>query len=648
MKLIDAWLKLNIIFGKIQYFSELVFNDPWKIIGLQKRLGNRFAYKFWELCYRLCWLPYKIAYKVFLLMPDYIKISIRTSGPRWLRGVSNRRSSARRYLKKGVSLDSFFEILKLRDCNYVILRWWEGLPVVATGEDIDILIADEDRDKINDLLTVDREGQPLDLYTITGSRGGAFHDTTYFSSMLSNSILKTRILYKNKYYVPDDAHYFFSMAYHAIFHKGQNSLLPGFQQGAELTPEHDYTATLENLSHKMGGGININVSSLINILDERDFLPTPDALTLLAGVQPSLKELRAPLFCNAIESELSIFVLRHECIEQGYLDNIKKIIVSRFKFDILYETKLSKDQAHYLQVNMRGANWERGPYRKSGGGPAHVIVALDYYPEPLSERLNSEYPRFTNKHLLLCKRELRKELNYDCGFFHAYNPVHTADNEMESLWFLRRIMEKTDYSRLLNNLEMIRNNWKTKFPILDVASKGRRAKVELVWFNNRPAIKKTFKMWAVRYLERESFAADQLRENIGYIPRLLDRGEYYIITEYHSKKVHSDNACEFKALALTHKEDLKKFLVALWRAGYAHLNLTPSNIILSHDGLYVIDFEFLYKYPSSKPVFLESYDVTGVPIDFDDDLPAGYCRKRNSFVGQWRWVFGSVGNFFAE
>jgi len=646
MKLINAYLKLNRYFGVMQYFFELIFNDPKKIINLQKRWRNRVAYKFWELCYQLCRMPYKIAYKLFSLMPNYIKVSIRTMRPRWLRGLSNRRSSARRYLKKGVSLDSFFEIMNSRDCNYVILRWWVRLPFVAAGEDIDILIADEDRDKINDLLTVDMEGQPLDLYTITGSRGGAFHDTTYFPTRLSNSILKTRIFYKNKYYVPDDAHYFFSMAYHAIFHKGQNSLIPGFQQRSELTPEHDYTAILENLSHKMGGGININVNCLINVLDERDFLPTPDALTLLVGVQPSLKELQAPLFCDARGGELSIFVLRHECIEQGYLDNIKKIIVSRFRFDILYETKLSKDQAHYLELNMRGANWGSGPYRKSGGGPAYVIVAFDYYPEPLSKRLNSEYPRFTNKRLLLCKRELRKDLNYDCGFFHAYNPVHTADNEMESLWFLRRIMEGTDYSRLLNNLEMIRSNWETKLPILDVVSKGRRAKVELVLFNNRTAIKKTFRMWAVRYLEREHIAADKLRENIGYIPRLFDRGEYYIITEYHPKKVHSDNTSEFKALALTHKEDLKKFLVALWRAGYAHLNLTPSNIVLSHDGFYVIDFEFLYKYAGSKPAFLESYDVAGVPDDFDGDLPAGYCRKRNAFVAQWRWVFGSVGNFF--
>src|SRR5690606_15250572 len=61
--------------------------------------------------------------------------------------------SPRVYIRKGIGRMEFFEILHQRKIDYVLLRWWEDLPEIPEGEDMDILIKDEHRDLIQDLLT---------------------------------------------------------------------------------------------------------------------------------------------------------------------------------------------------------------------------------------------------------------------------------------------------------------------------------------------------------------------------------------------------------------------------------------------------------------------------------------------------------------
>src|SRR5690554_3153675 len=61
--------------------------------------------------------------------------------------------SPRVYIKKGIGRMEFFEILHNRKINYVLLRWWEDLPEIPEGEDLDILVRDEHRDLMNDLVT---------------------------------------------------------------------------------------------------------------------------------------------------------------------------------------------------------------------------------------------------------------------------------------------------------------------------------------------------------------------------------------------------------------------------------------------------------------------------------------------------------------
>src|SRR5690554_6927097 len=69
--------------------------------------------------------------------------------------------SARVFVRRGFSRMEFFEILHQRKIEYVLLRWWHDLPEMPDGEDMDILIKDEHRDLINDLITFRDNGTGL-------------------------------------------------------------------------------------------------------------------------------------------------------------------------------------------------------------------------------------------------------------------------------------------------------------------------------------------------------------------------------------------------------------------------------------------------------------------------------------------------------
>ncbi len=153
----------------------------------------------------------------------------------------------RRYLHPNLTIELFFEKLKKRDIRYVVLRWFEHLPEVKNGEDIDLLVHDEDIAAMRDLFSIDPRQQPFDVYSVSGLPGSNYRDTPYYSPHLAEKVLESRTWLNNLYAVPDKHYHFLSLAYHALFHKGKHAGIPNRQFQDFVVPEHDYVQHLKAL-----------------------------------------------------------------------------------------------------------------------------------------------------------------------------------------------------------------------------------------------------------------------------------------------------------------------------------------------------------------------------------------------------------------
>lgn len=200
-----------------------------------------------------------------------------------------RRTGARRYISDGISVSDFLEELHVKKVNYVVLRWYESLPEVAPGEDIDILVADEDVSKLKPLLKGKKgRHQPVDLYSVSGLPGSAYNRLPYYQPEIAKDILNRSVIWSGLCRVPSPRDAFLSMAYHVVYHKGHSSGVPasGFEVSSnEGHGDHDYVSVLLEKAGNAGIQLelnDINLARLDELLGEAGWRPSIETLTKLS------------------------------------------------------------------------------------------------------------------------------------------------------------------------------------------------------------------------------------------------------------------------------------------------------------------------------------------------------------------------------
>src|SRR5690606_6645352 len=110
----------------------------------------------------------------------------------------------RRRLRDDTTATAFFEQLNNKGCRYAGLRWFEKLPQVAAGEDLDILVGDDDVAFVSSHLTTrgTGEGTPCDLYSVSGLAGTAFQSMPYYPPHVAKSILRRAVRHPSGAWVP--------------------------------------------------------------------------------------------------------------------------------------------------------------------------------------------------------------------------------------------------------------------------------------------------------------------------------------------------------------------------------------------------------------------------------------------------------------
>jgi hypothetical protein len=207
----------------------------------------------------------------------------------WLQRLINRLlpcpQMVQRYINPALDIEHFFSILNKRGVRYTILRWFEDMPRLKKGDDVDMLVHDDDLSKIKDLFVVLPTGISCDIYSVSALSGASYRKgVPLYPSHLAREILETSIMYKGIYRVPDTKHYFFSLAYHAVYHKAEMSGLP-YAKGHPLAlfpGQRSYMEKLLALGDASGIKVSPDLQSLHALLRECGWSPRIDVCRGLA------------------------------------------------------------------------------------------------------------------------------------------------------------------------------------------------------------------------------------------------------------------------------------------------------------------------------------------------------------------------------
>lgn len=550
-----------------------------------------------------------------------------------------RRPQPRHYLSETVGVTGLIRRLHQEGLDYVVLRWFDQLPHLDPGEDLDVLVADRHLQRLHEILAEEPGTIPIDIYSETGLEGADYRGMSYYPPRLAAQMLGRAVTHASGARVPSAEDHLYSLAYHAAYHKGVSSGMASGLVVPEPQPEHDYAAVLSDIAISLGRSFPTSLEAMDTVLDEQGWRPPLDTLRRLADgnswVQrrffPTPDEQPAEL------PEPTVFFIRERTL--SVLDRAEILgVIESLEFDVLAVRELSDAAREFATELVRGGNWGRGPFPVSGGPPVLVIVAAHYGPRRPNRALLARYPRLTNGDVLQVKVALRELIEARVGAAESFNPVHSSDDEFETWEYLDIALPDT-VEALRDEVRRRREDYRTPVPVVEVLSQGRRAKVEVVEREHGlRVLRKTFAPHGLRHLEREITTMRELGPVVRAVPALLDTGENWFETELFTNALAElPDRPDGQLVPLRVAQGMVQVLREVHAQGFDLVDAKPQNFLLEPDGeLRLVDFEFSHRYHGEVPAFAEIYSFVGPPQDFAGDLPFGEL----SYESRWQPFLG--------
>jgi len=514
------------------------------------------------------------------------------------------RRSARRFLDRGETPGGFFKSLDASRCRYVVLRWFDGLPELEPGEDIDILVDDEDVEKVRSLL----RPKPLsakilgrkslvrcDVYSVSGGAGSSYKGVAYYPPHLARGILERAVRHASGAMVPCDRDHFYSLAFHALYHKGLRSGLPVSTPGVprELSPEHDYTGVLQRLADKAGIATEIEMDALDGELARAGWRPPIDFMERVLPGDPWIKSrVLAERRRHPTIDGLAVFILRERALDRaGAIEDISELL-SNDGFNILAVNPLSGALRDRCEHEIRGGNWGRGPWATSGGRPAVAIAALDVFPVPPGKHLRAHHPGADNERVFAIKNRIRDWANETLSAERKCNVIHSSDNAAEAASHIDLLFPETREVILEAAARLTAAAEVSGDVVSRLDRTSRRAAVEVIRRQDGSlAVRKRFRPGKETYFQRELNALTTFgRICPDLVPEVLEHGEGYIVMPFYADtRTRLGIELPIPVPALR-----KAFLGAktLFDHGFILSDFRPHNLIVQgRHQIKIIDFE---------------------------------------------------------
>lgn len=351
----------------------------------------------------------------------------------------------RRRFRADWGVQDFIDWAEQNEVNYVVLRWPEDLPNLADDDDLDILVADEDIEKVLSVVEAKSTvGVACDVYSVSGRLGTKYKGVPYYPPHLAKKILD-RAVRRGNVPIPSREHYFYSLAYHAVYHKGRRSDLSRNEEkkrtSADSTSKHSHFDTLCGLRDELGLSVSIDFESLADFLHDNAWEPGLDLLRKLGeknGWVRRLYEKRAATR-EAIDG-IGVIILRNWAVQKGWAPQIL-VRLQQAGFIIVAVHELTGERQATAHAYLRGGNWGSSrEYPINSGGPAMLIAVFDPTPRPVAEADRAQYPHMSNGRIIEVKRELRSMMNKGRKPNTLVNSLHTSDDESEAVYYLELIV----------------------------------------------------------------------------------------------------------------------------------------------------------------------------------------------------------------
>jgi hypothetical protein len=271
-------------------------------------------------------------------------------------------------------------------------------------------------------------------------RESSYLKASYYPPVLARRLLAGARRHREFCQVPNELDYFHSLAYHAVYHKGPDSNLPGSAafRSYHRRGSRDFTPILGAMAARLGINVEISLEGLHQYLVQAEWAPPADLIVRMAAAAPRnrwLQELAARQGGNlSIDPGLAVFVIRDSAVEAGVHEKIL-MMIEQHGFIPLVRKTLTSAEVEYGAPRTRGGNWGPGPDDHLGGLPAILLAAYDPHPLRPTRSQRKRFPLVTNARTLV-KEDIRRKINATIAPRHPINGVHSSDYGAEAHHFL--------------------------------------------------------------------------------------------------------------------------------------------------------------------------------------------------------------------
>jgi hypothetical protein len=351
------------------------------------------------------------------------------------------------------TVDGFFSWMDKEGFNYAILRGFEphlrrNLNIAGKA-DFDLLSEDRAIHAIRERYrrTTKWGGIKSDVYSVNTGYGADYLEHPIFPGHLSESIIERRVRCEDRFFIPCDEDYFYSLAYHVAYHGAERSGFSFEDPASASTAKH--FPTLRELAGRLHIHPEWTLSGLHELLVSKGY--GIDGGRVISYLQNDFRRGRKSYFfavlANREPGELNLFVIRKVAVKTGLHKDILDELARR------YHVVMTKEIPWLIRFrksgHMRGGKWRRG------GKPYIAVVVFDPNPVPSAAEDRKIHPFVFNSNQFF-KRDLREWFVATAGARASDNPLHSTDNEAEAIGHLPLFFSPEEQATIFAELSRLR------------------------------------------------------------------------------------------------------------------------------------------------------------------------------------------------